>query len=162
MSLLQQLKYLSSALVGIEIVKDNKPVEVGIARQADGSQRHNVEQLTGLGTYEIVETIPHNVASQQISFSFFRLRHRDLRRAGVIGYGEEVLRLGVLNCRIFDKAGGTLLYLEGLILSDNRFSFVAGRTPTEDVTFFFTKATLGADAPATPPQAQAPGLARSA
>jgi hypothetical protein len=151
---LDALQHLGSALVGIEALVDGKPTPVGVARQADVTQSINTESIIGLGDIEIVEIVIHNIQENGLNIDIFRLRRRDLRAAGLVGYGAEILNQGELNVRIYDKGlKKTVLLCQGLVQVQYRAGFRVGSTSGENVNFRFAKLLSGAAAGNAPANA---------
>ena len=110
-------------------------------RSVNVEQQINVTQEGGLGFFDIMETIDHNVASNSLTCDKLALRTYLLSQSGLAPFGKDVLTSPRLNCYIYDpkerQRGYNVGYLKlfGLHIQTNRFSANTGSPVMENVTF---------------------------
>lgn len=104
-------------------------------------QQINVTQETALGFFDIVETIEHNVASNQMTLDKAALRLQLMSQVGLAPWGKDVLSSPRLNGYILDvkerERGQNVGFLKliGLHIQTNSFSGSVGQAAMENVTF---------------------------
>ena len=110
-------------------------------KSAQAEQSINVSQEGGLGFFDIIETIEHNVASNTFNVAKMAMRWGLLANLGLAPWGREILTGPLLSCYMYDprelQRGRNFGYvrLENLHIQTNRLEFQTGQTTMENVTF---------------------------
>jgi hypothetical protein len=122
----------------------NGTVPIGWARSASNPQSFGTE-----GAYVIGSIMPQEHVAQrwssQITINSFRIRKSDLRSLGIIGYGEEIETLPLLDFEILDKVTGQVIrIMEGCTPTSNNYQITANAFSGEDISFEALNVRAGA------------------
>jgi hypothetical protein len=76
-------------------------VTIGLAQEVEGRRQFNTEPIWGTGCF-----LPQDIVMQryvgQISVSRFFIRYADLESLGLVGLGDDVLRMGLIDIEVHD------------------------------------------------------------
>jgi hypothetical protein len=139
-----------------------KEILVGAGiRSVSFEQQINITAETGLGHFDIIEHVEHNVADNTFALSKVLLRGAQMAKIGIAPFGARVLASPLLDALITDgsfingRSGvgynqnqGSLdfLRLQGLHISSNKVSTNVGSSMMEDVVFKVDRAAPYNDA----------------
>lgn len=134
----------------------NKQVEILMGagfRNFNATQQINTTAEGGLGFFDILEHVEHNVASNEFVVEKAAFRLGLLAQKGLAPWGKDVITSPLLNCYIYDvkerQRGINFQYLKciGLHISTNRFSAQIGSAAMENVTFKVDRFHRGTNIP---------------
>jgi len=113
--------------------------QIGRAQGIDGRRSYGNQPVHEIGTIMPVEHV-QNQFEGTVTLDRYFVRAKSLSQLGIIGEGEDVLRKGLIDIEVQDKATGKVIKAyEGCTLADHSETFRAGQISGENASWNYLR-----------------------